>query len=132
MDTHLPPNWRQHLLAVVGARAGAENLRLLAAWQRAEGGAAKWNPLNCTLELPGSTAYNSFTVGGVTYHVQNYPRPVWGVCATALTITNGNYGGIVGDLQAGTKTAEQIVNDRRAQFATWGTSADVILQLLAA
>jgi hypothetical protein len=125
VDTHLPPFWRQHLLAVIGARAGAENLRLLDAWQRAEGGAAKWNPLNTTFELPGASDYNSAGV-------KSYPRPVWGVCATALTITNGNYGGIVGDLQAGAKTAEQIVNDRRAQFATWGTSADVILQLLAA
>jgi hypothetical protein len=124
LDTHLPPYWRQHLLAVLGATTRPENLRLLDAWQRAEGGAAKWNPLNTTFALPGASDYNSAGV-------KNYPRPVWGVCATALTITNGNYGGIVGDLQAGTKTAVQIVNDRRTQFETWGTSPDVILQLLA-
>lgn len=130
-ETHLPPYWRERLLHVVGAKVNAENLRLLDAWQRAEGGTAKWNPLNCTIELPGSTAYNTFTAGGATLHVWNYPRPTWGVCATALTLSNGNYGGILADLQAGTKTAEQIVHDRAAQFSVWGTVPDVILGALA-
>lgn len=124
MDTHLPPFWRQHLLALVGAKQRAENLRLLDAWQRAEGGAAKWNPLNTTFSLPGASDYNSAGV-------KNYPRPVWGVCAIALTLSNGNYGGILADLQAGTKTAEQIVRDRDAQFRTWGTDPATITSILA-
>lgn len=125
MNTHLPPNWRPRLLAVVGASPSLQNLRLLDAWQKAEGGEARWNPLNTKLKLYGSTAYN-------TAEVQNYARPTEGVCATALTLVNGYYPGILGDLQAGTKTAEQIVADRGAQIQTWGTDPALVMQILRA
>jgi len=126
--THLPPFWRQRLLAVLGAPRRPENLRLLDAWTRAEGGNARWNPLNTTWALPGATDYNA--VG-----VKNYPRATWGILATALSLTSPAsgtlaYGGILGDLQVGVKTAEQIVTDRADQFRTWGTSSDLILELL--
>lgn len=129
-QTHLPPQWQQRLLAVVnghGWDTGSfypEGLRLLEAWQRAEGGTAQWNPLNTTFYLPGSTNYN-------TAGVKNYARATDGVCATGLTLVNGNYNGILGDLQNGTKTAEQIVHDRWAQFQTWGTNPQTILDVLA-
>ena len=122
-DTHLPPQWRERLLAVVGAKAGDENLRLLDAWQRAEGGTAQWNPLNTTFDLPGTTDYNSTGV-------KNYGKATWGVCATALTLTSGLYNGILGDLQGGGKTAEQIVSDRSAQFRKWGTNPALIQTIL--
>lgn len=122
-NTHLPPNWRERLLHVIGAPIKPENMRLLDAWARAEGGTAKWNPLNSSMVLPGSTKYNSTGV-------QNYPRSTWGVCANALTLTNGLYGGILGDLQAGTKTAESIVQDRTVQFNIWGTSTTLLLTIL--
>jgi len=124
-STHLPPQWRERLLAVVGAKAGVENLRLLDAWQRSEGGTAQWNPLNTTYKLTGSTDYN--TVPGV----QNYRRATEGVCAQALTLVDGLYNGILGDLQGGNKTAEQIVTDRAEQFRTWGTDPDLMLRVLA-
>ena len=124
MDTHLPPYWRQHLLAVIGGHAGAENLRLLDAWQHAEGGTAKWNPLNTTFSLPGSTDYN-------TTGVKNFPKPVWGVCATALTLTNGYYPGILGSLQGGKLTAEQIVENNKGEFQIWGTNPQTVLAYLA-
>lgn len=130
MQTHLPPQWRQRVLAIInghGWDSGTfypEGLRLLSAWATAEGGDARWNALNTTFRLPGSQPYNSAGV-------QSYFRPTEGVCATGLTLVNGNYNGIVGDLQNGTKTAEQIVNDRRAQFSLWGTNPDTILAVLA-
>ena len=130
MQTHLPPQWRQRLLAIVNGHGwltgqfASESLRLLDAWQRAEGGTAQWNPLNTTYRLSGSWSYNS--VG-----VQNYSRPTDGVCATGLTLVNGNYNGILGDLQNGTKTAEQIVTDRADQFRVWGTNPETILAVLA-
>jgi hypothetical protein len=43
--THLPPTWDRRLLEVLGAPATLENLKLLDAWARAEGGLARWNPL---------------------------------------------------------------------------------------
>ena len=127
--THLPPQWRQRLLAIVNGHGWLtgtfypEGLRLLDAWQHAEGGTAQWNPLNTEYKLAGSTDYN-------TAGVQNYVRATEGVCATGITLVNGNYNGILGDLQVGTKTAEQIVNDRAAQFRTWGTDPTLILTLL--
>jgi hypothetical protein len=124
--THLPPNWAQRLLAVLGASPGyAEGVRLLSAWAQAEGGTARWNPLNTTLRLSGSTNYNR--VG-----VQNYRRPTEGVCALALTLVNGFYPGILGALQAGTKTAEDIVHSNMGEFRQWGTNPNTILAVLAA
>jgi hypothetical protein len=129
-DTHLPPQWRQRVLAIVNGHGWdtgkfyPEGLRLLSAWATAEGGTARYNPLNTTMRLPGSTPYNNTGV-------QNYFRPTEGVCATGLTLVNGNYNGILGDLQNGTKTAEEIVNDRRSQFSLWGTNPDTLLAVLA-
>lgn len=127
---HLPPQWRQRVLAIINGHGWdtgnfyPEGMRLLAAWAQAEGGTARYNPLNCTLRLVGSTPYNNAGV-------QNYFRPTEGCCATGLTLVNGNYNGILGDLQNGTKTAEEIVNDRRSQFQLWGTNPDTILAVLA-
>jgi hypothetical protein len=123
-STHLPPYWAEHLTAVLGGPPRVETIRFLHAWAEAEGGSAKWNPLNSTMKVPLSTDYNPTGV-------QNYPRPVWGVAATAMTLTNGNYGTIVGRIQAGTYTAEQIVNDCAAQIRLWGTNPTTILSVLA-
>ena len=128
MSSHLPPFWASHLLAVIGAPRRHENIRFLEAWARAEGGSARFNPLNSTWDLPGATDYNAAGV-------RNYPRAVWGLAATALTLTSPAsgplaYGRIVGHLQAGTYTAEQIVNDCADQIRHWGTSPDLILDLL--
>lgn len=131
-DTHLPPTWRERLIAVIGGHQDAEKLRFLDAWQRAEGGTAKWNPLNTTFDLVGATDYN-------TAGVKNYSRPTWGVCATALTLTGPASGALyypklLGHLQSAalTYTAEQIVNDCATDIQLWGTSVAAIRVLLAA
>lgn len=125
-STHLPPFWKERLIAVIGGKTAwthGERHRFLDAWQQAEGGTAQWNPLNTTLRLNGSTNYND--VG-----VQNYRRATEGVCATALTLVNGFYGPIVGQLQSTTRTAEEIVEFCRSQLKTWGTNPDTILAVL--
>jgi hypothetical protein len=104
--------------------------RLIPAWVAAEGNDAAYNPLSCTLWLPGATAYNAFVVNGKTFHVWNYKRAMDGLAAHIQTIANGNYNGILGDIQNGTKTAEQIVRDRWSQFKTWGTNPQTMLDLL--
>lgn len=129
-QTHLPPNWKEKLLAGLGAPRTSENMRFLDAWATAEGGAAQWNPLNTTWKLPGSWDYNSSGV-------QNFPRPQWGIYATGLTLTQPasgtlTYGHIVGHLQAGSYTADQIVNDCADQIRVWGTDVDAIRAVLAA
>jgi len=124
-SNHLPPFWRERLLAVLGAPRNKQNLRLLYAWGVAEGGSAQWNPLNTTYALPygESWSYNSSTV-------QNYWKPTGGVAATALTLVQGTYACIVGAAQGGKLTAEEIVNKCSATFRTWGTNPTVILNVL--
>lgn len=127
--SHLPPQWDRRVLALLGSSGwdtgtfAPEAIRLLTAWTKAEGGMATWNPLNSTMTFMGSSPYNSS-------HVQNYRRPVDGVCATALTLLNGNYQGIAGFLQAPAITAEQAVMKYEPQFRVWGTNPQTILDVL--
>ena len=123
LNTHLPPLWRFRLLGVIGASGRWEHRKLLGAWAQAEGGTARWNPLNTTLPMPGATNYNNAGV-------RDYPRPIVGLCATAATLANGFYDGILRDLTAGTFTARQIVERNRAEFDKWGTGAANVLKVL--
>lgn len=123
MSEHLPPVWKFRLLAAIHARGVKQNRRLLEAWARAEGGHAAYNPLNTTEPWPGSTEYNP--VG-----VKNYPSGPAGVAATAATLVNGHYTGIVEDLRSGKLTAEEIVERNASEFDTWGTGSAAILRVL--
>ena len=127
--THLPAYWKPHLLAVCGAPHTEQNFRLLDAWAAAEGGEAKFNPLNTTLNIPGGLDVKrpDYNTAGV----KNYRNAIIGVAATAATLANGGYRGILGALQRGELTAEQIVATHRDEFHRWGTNPDVILRVLA-
>jgi hypothetical protein len=113
----------RHLNGALGIPATRENRKLELAWHRAEGGSAKWNPWNTEYPLPRATNYNQ-------QGVKNYPREVMGLAATILTLSNGLYNGILGDLQSGKFTAKQIVQRNAAEFDKWGTHASHILPLL--
>lgn len=120
---HLPLLWRFRLLRAIHAKGVVENRKLLGAWARAEGGSARWNPLNTTEPWPGSWNYNSAGV-------KDYRTGADGIAATAATLTNGFYWSIVHDLRAGKKSARQIVTDNAAEFDKWGTGAQHVLALL--
>lgn len=120
---HLPFLWRFRLLRALNASGYWQGRKLLGAWEKAEGGTAKYNPLNTTLPWLGATDYNSAGV-------KNYPTGADGIEATAATLTNGLYKGIVNDLRAGRKQAGQIVKDNAAEFDKWGTGAANILRVL--
>ncbi len=121
--THLPALWRFRLLAAIHARGTWQNRRLLNAWARAEGGNAGYNPLNSTTWWPGATDYNSIPV-------RNYPSGAAGIAATAATLSNGFYNGIVADLRKGEQTAEMIVRRNAHEFDVWGTGAANLLRVL--
>jgi len=70
------------VLEELGAPITKRNLWTLVSWMQAEGGSARWNPLNTTQEMPGATDYN--WVG-----VKNYESFAQGVEATVKTL---NYG----------------------------------------
>jgi hypothetical protein len=111
---------------VVGGPVDAPECdRLFDAWATAEGGFARWNALNTTYKLHGSTDYNSAGV-------QNYERPTEGVCALALTLVNGLYPGILEAVQRSHEPAEVVVRANAAEFDRWGTGARAILKVLAA
>lgn len=115
--------WRYRLEKALHAKGGGQNHVLLHAWQKAEGGTARYNPLNTTEPWRGASDYNSD-------HVKNYRTGGDGIAATAATLLNGRYPGIVHDMRTGTKPARQIVQDHAAEFDTWGTGARHILALL--
>lgn len=70
------------VLKGVGARRTKRNLWALVSWMQAEGGSARFNPLNTTKRMPGSTDYNWVPV-------QNYTTFAQGVEATVSTLLDG-------------------------------------------
>lgn len=124
-QTHLPPNWERRLAVLLGVPDGRipTTVILLSAWQRAEGGSARWNPLNTTLPLPGSWLYN-------TAGVRNYLHATQGVAATGATLANGLYDGLLGALQSGVMSEAEIVRAHTGDVRRWGTDPDLILRLL--
>ena len=124
MSRHLPALWKFRLLRTIHAKGNySPNRELLDAWAKAEGGSAAFNPLNTTEPWPGATDYN-------TAGVKNYPNGAAGIAATAKTLTNGFYDGIVADLRQADKSSCRVVHDRRAEFDKWGTGAASIARVL--
>ena len=72
-------SWAGLLLSELDAPQCKDNLRVLVAWQAAEGTAAAHNPLATTHDMPGSTGFNS--VG-----VRNFPSVEVGLRATVETL----------------------------------------------
>jgi len=108
--------WEKTVLRGVGAPVTRSNLRLLRAWQQAEGGSASFNPLNTTQPASGAGSYNS--VG-----VRNYRSAAQGAQATVQTLLNGHYGPIVQGLR------QSAHPDRIAQSiadSPWGTGSGVL------
>jgi hypothetical protein len=117
----LPQNWAQSILRGIGAPVTPQNLRFLAAWQRAEGGGtannANFNPLNTTQGAGGAGSINS--VG-----VKSYRSAGQGIKATVQTLLNGHYGDIVSGLRSGRASADQLARSR--SLSTWGTGGGVL------
>ena len=109
-----PVQWGRDFLTRLGMPVTAENMRLMKAWQQAEGTAARFNPLATTQSgFAGETQFNS--VG-----VKNYTSYEDGLNANVKVITNGLYKNILAALQAGNSaetTAQAITN------SPWGTGA---------
>jgi murein DD-endopeptidase MepM/ murein hydrolase activator NlpD len=108
------------VLTQLGITPTAENVKAIAAWQRAEGGSAAFNPLNTTQDAQGATAVNS--VG-----VKNYTSFDQGVQATVQTLQNGSYQPILNALKSGDANAVAAA----VGSSPWGTSGDLMKQVLA-
>jgi len=104
--------WVLDVLKGLGVQATQENVCFMKSWQRAEGGhtnnTAKWNWLNVTTPMPGSSS-----AGTSQASIQKYPDYKTGVDAQVKTIRNGNYPDVVAGLQAGNILTNwsDVVND---------------------
>jgi len=74
--------WAQQFLRGIEAPVTKRNLLVIVSWIQAEGGTARWNPLNTTKAATGATDYN--WVG-----VKNYPSFTVGLAATVSTLQYG-------------------------------------------
>lgn len=112
--------WELALLHALGAPTTTENVAFLHAWQRAEGGTARFNPLNTTQSYGGATNYNS--VG-----VKNYPSATAGTSATTSTLLNGRYPTVVAALRSGQPVAYANSHPSiYSELRTWGTGGGFI------
>lgn len=97
--------WARALLARLGYKATTAAVTAVLAWMRAEGGnwnnSARYNPLNTTQRMSGSSSMNS--VG-----VQAYRSWDQGLDATVKTLKNGYYGPILHALQG--SSAQAVAN----------------------
>lgn len=102
----------ESVLEGIDAPASDAHITGLAAWHKAEGGSATWNPLNTTQPASGATDYNS--VG-----VKNYPNEAIGVSATIKTLVNGNYPKILEALRAESFDIKALAD--AVDTSVWGT-----------
>lgn len=132
-QTHLPELWIERVRANLEAKKNHETYRFFEAWQKSEGGSAKWNPLNTTLDLGPQWTEGLYNTNP---GVKNYRYAIVGIVATVLTLNqrdaSGNllYGTLLKNLRNPDLTAEQIVNNSRANIQLWGTNPDTILSVL--
>lgn len=137
MQTHLPPLWKERLLAVINARGALagdpphESMRFLEAQARAEGGNARWNPLNSSVAIKQDGWHWNTTPDYNSIPVRNYDTQLHGVLAMAATLFDGNFNGIAGFLQNPQITAEEACDKYAAQIHTWGTDPDLMKRVLA-
>lgn len=113
------------LLDRLGLKPTKRRLWALLAWMQAEGGNAKFNPLNTTHDMPLATDYNSV-------HVKNYVTLREGVIATAKTLDYGARH----DLYGYKAIREALVKNRWASIilaaverSEWGTGGLALLCL---
>jgi murein DD-endopeptidase MepM/ murein hydrolase activator NlpD len=106
-----PSDFSRALLAALGLPNTGPNVQAIDAWQEAEGGFVHLNPLNTTQAASGATTWNS--VG-----VKSYPDWRTAIRATAQTLKNGRYRGIIAALKGG-NNAQAVA--RAVGGSSWGT-----------
>lgn len=116
----LTAGWQNQLLTYLNAPATPTNVNFLTTWAQQEGGAgyantAYYNPFNTTLAMPGSSA-----IAGNSAGVQGYSSQTQGLVATASTLLQSNYTGIVNLLRSGNASTNQL--QYAVNSSSWGTN----------
>lgn len=106
------------VLTNLGIKPTGPRINYLQSWSQNEGTAAINNPLATTQHSPGS-----YDLPGNSAHVQQYPTLEAGAKATAQTLRNGYYPGIVQALKAADPfAAQQSIPGIGRQLSTWSGS----------
>lgn len=115
MTDYTPTTWAAALLTRLGVPVTSSNVTAITAWETAEGGnwhnPDRYNPLNTTQPATGAVSTNGAGVKAYTSWDQ-------GLTATAQTLTNGLYGGILSALSKGS-SADDVVS--AVTRSPWGT-----------
>lgn len=117
--------WAHVFLDRLTAPERKRNVLVLVSWMHAEGGTARWNPLNSTKYVPGSTVYN-------WANVRNYPSFEVGLAATVETLLYGarrdlyDYRPILRLLRAGARPKRTLRAIERSDWGTGGLALRVL------
>ena len=124
----MPDTFFDQVVQKLGGQPTEEKRKFFRAWKRAEGTAAKFNPLATTLKLKDAYGGSSDMEGSVNKGrpVQDYPTIDAGIDATYWTLKN-TYGGkayqnLVNGLKSDDVTAEELAN-QTAELATWSKTS---------
>jgi len=121
-----PERFYQDVLKRAGLPVTPRNTQVLVTMQQGEGGdgMSRNNPLNSTQGMPGSSSVQGNSAGVQTY--QSYDQ---GVQATAKTLINGNFGGLVAGLQNDQPPSYYASGPGAQALQTWqgGSQTDVNL-----
>src|SRR4051812_5622023 len=111
------------VLKGLGVNETPEKIKFLQAWRQGEGGQARNNPFNTSMDVPGDadTKYNS-------HGVRNYPDRQTGLDATVATLKLSYYKEIVDLLQKDTVTAKELAHT--TALKKWGTG-EMVKKVLA-
>lgn len=126
-------SWAESVLKAAGWPTSSDNIKALAGWATAEGGAgpqfgvanntANYNPLNTTQSEPGAAST------GVQGNIKSYTSWAQGVEATITTLKNGSYANIIKSLEAGNDAAAVA---KAVGESPWGTAAGLVESAVAA
>lgn len=117
--------WATLFLHRLDAPVNRRNLLVLISWMQAEGGSARFNPLNTTKNVPDATDYN--WVG-----VKNYPTLSVGLDASVATLEYGashdlyGYRPIRKLLRAGARPKRTLRAVERSDWGTGGLALKVL------
>lgn len=113
-----PADFARALLSRLGLPVTDNNVAALIAFQAHEGGhmhnAAAFNPMNTTWKMPGSSTGSGLSK---SIGVQAYSSWDDGLEATAKTLSNGLYGGIINSLKRSASPDETL---RAVGASKWG------------
>jgi hypothetical protein len=124
-----PEQFAAGVLQGLGIKANRSNVQALVGWTRAEGGhwhnQAKYNPLNTTQHMAGSSTFRS--VGQGASDIRIYKSWQQGIQATVDTLKNGRYTGIIQAL----KGSNPMAVAQAIGASPWGTNGTLAAKTIA-